>query len=150
MSRNESLLIASSYFWFDALNAFLFSHGPMAPTLANVLLLTALDISSSDTLLSYYDVKPSHRLKTKNMGGSAGYIIEHMKDDNVSDKEHVVFPNLWLEKFVFCGKSFGPSNCQIVAERLAHGSSFPIGKYLLGACTIYFTKWSLVCQPILQ
>jgi hypothetical protein len=105
----------------------------MAPTLADVLLLTGLDISSSDTLFIYRDVKPSHRLKTKNVGGWAGYISEHMKDGTVSDREHVAFLNMWLEKFVFCGKSFGPtSNCQIVAERLALGSSFPLGKYLLG------------------
>jgi hypothetical protein len=104
----------------------------MAPTLADVLLLTGLDISSSDTLFIYRDVKPSHRLKTKNVGGWAGYISEHMKDGTVSDREHVAFLNMWLEKFVFCGKSFGPtSNCQIVAERLALGSSFPLGKYLL-------------------
>jgi hypothetical protein len=46
----------------------------------------------------------------------------------------VAFLNMWLEKFVFCGKSFGStSNYQIVAERLAIGSSIPLGKYLLGA-----------------
>jgi hypothetical protein len=136
MSRNESLLIVASYFWSDALNAFLFGHGPMAPTLADVLLLTGLNVSSSDTLFSYCDIKPSHRLKTKNVGGWARYISEHMKVGTVSDTEHVAFLNTWLEKFVFCGKSFGPtSNFQIVAERLALGSSFPLGKYLLG--TVY-------------
>jgi hypothetical protein len=57
-----------------------------------------------------------------------------MKDDTVSDREQVAFQNMWLEKFIFCGKSFGPtSNCQIVAERLAIGSYIPLGKYLLGA-----------------
>jgi hypothetical protein len=117
MSQNESLLIAASYFWSDALNAFLFGHGPMILTLANVLLLTGLDISSSDTLFSYRGVKPSHHLKTKNVGGWAGYITKHMKDGTVSDREHVAFLNMWLEKFVFYGKSFGPtSNCQIIAE----------------------------------
>jgi hypothetical protein len=106
----------------------------MTLTLADVLLLTGLDISSSDTLFSYRGVKPSHRLETKNVGGWAGYITEHMKDGTVSDGEHVAFLNMWLEKFVFCGKSFGPtSNCQIIAERLAHGSSIPLGKYLLGS-----------------
>jgi hypothetical protein len=133
MSWNESLLKVASYFWSDALNVFLFSHGPMTLTLADVLLLTGLDISSSDILFSYRCVKPSHRLKTKNVGGWSGYITEHMKDGPVGDREHVAFLNMWLEKFVFCGKSFGPtSNCQIIAERLAHGSSIPLGKYLLG------------------
>jgi hypothetical protein len=52
MSWNESLLIAASYFWSDALNAFLFGHGPMAPTLADVLVLTGLDISSQTPSLA--------------------------------------------------------------------------------------------------
>jgi hypothetical protein len=69
MSRNESLLIVASYFWSDALNVFIFGHGPMTPTSADVLLLTGLDISSPNTLFSYCGVKPSHRLKTKNVGG---------------------------------------------------------------------------------
>ena len=44
MEKNESLLIAASYFWSDTLNAFVFSHGPASPTLADVLMLTGLDI----------------------------------------------------------------------------------------------------------
>jgi hypothetical protein len=49
-------------------------------------------------------------------------------------REHVAFLNMWLEKFVFCGKTFGPTaNHQIVAERLAAGNRTPLGKYLLGA-----------------
>jgi hypothetical protein len=39
---------------------------------------------------------------------------------------------MWLEKFVFHGRTFGPTaNYQIVAERLAAGSHIPLGKYLL-------------------
>jgi hypothetical protein len=56
------------FFWSYALNAFLFGHGPMTPTLADVLLFTCLGISSSEILFSYHDAKPSHRLKTKNVG----------------------------------------------------------------------------------
>ena len=48
MERNESLLIAASYFWSDTLNAFVFAHGPASPTLADVLMLTGLDISTAD------------------------------------------------------------------------------------------------------
>jgi len=48
MERNESLLIAASYFLSDTLNAFLFGHGPASPTLADVLMLTGLDIASSE------------------------------------------------------------------------------------------------------
>jgi hypothetical protein len=63
----------------------------MTLTLADVLLLTGLDIFSSDTLFSYRGVKPSHRLKTKNVGDWTRYITEHMKDGTVSDREHVAF-----------------------------------------------------------
>jgi hypothetical protein len=109
MSQNESLLIAASYFWFDALNAFLFSHGPMAPTLADVLVLTGLDISSPDTLFSHRNDKLSQQLKTKGIGGWCGYIVEHKKEGTVGQREHVAFLNMWLEKFVFYGKTFGPT-----------------------------------------
>src|SRR5688572_29652534 len=68
MERNDSLLIAASYFWSDALNAFLFGHGSMTPTLADVLMLTGLDISSADTPFDLL-IKPTHRLETKAIGG---------------------------------------------------------------------------------
>ena len=47
MARNESILIAASYFWSDTLNAFLFGHGLMMPTLADVVMLTGLNIYAS-------------------------------------------------------------------------------------------------------
>ena len=79
MPKNESLLIAASYFWSDALNAFLFGHGPFTLTLADVLMLTGLDVSASDTLFSLRLAKPSHKLKTKGVGGWLGYINKHAK-----------------------------------------------------------------------
>ena len=63
MPKNESLLIAASYFWSDALNAFLFGHGPFTLTLDDVLMLTSLDVSASDTLFSLRLTKPSHKRK---------------------------------------------------------------------------------------
>jgi hypothetical protein len=47
MERNDSLLISVSYFWSNALNAFIFGHGPMTITLADVYMLTGLRISGS-------------------------------------------------------------------------------------------------------
>jgi hypothetical protein len=41
---------------------------------------------------------------------------------------------MWLEKFVFCGKSIGPtSNYQIVSELLVTGNHILLGIHLLGA-----------------
>jgi hypothetical protein len=129
MSRDESLLIVASYFWSDALNAFLFGHGLMAPTLADVLVLTGLDISSLDILFGHRYDKLSHQLKTKSIGRWSGYITEHKKEGTVGQREHVSFLNMWLEKFFFCGQTFGPTaNYQIVAELLAAGNRIPLGK----------------------
>ena len=36
MEKNDSLLITASYFWSNTLNAFVFGHGPMTITLADV------------------------------------------------------------------------------------------------------------------
>jgi hypothetical protein len=36
MEKNESMKIAAAYFRSDTLNAFIFGHGPAAPTLADV------------------------------------------------------------------------------------------------------------------
>jgi hypothetical protein len=46
MPQNKFLSIAASYFWYDALNTFLFGHGLLTWTLADVLMLTGLNISS--------------------------------------------------------------------------------------------------------
>jgi hypothetical protein len=89
MSRNEYLLIASSYFWSNAITAFLFGLGTMSPTLDDVLLLIGLDMSSSDTLFGCRDLKLSHRLKTKHMGGWSRYISEHMKEGTITDRERM-------------------------------------------------------------
>ena len=40
MEKNESMMIAAAYFWSDTFNAFVFSHGPASPSLANVLMRT--------------------------------------------------------------------------------------------------------------
>jgi hypothetical protein len=43
--KNENLLKTIGYFWSDALNCFFFDHGPMTPTLLDVMMITGLDIS---------------------------------------------------------------------------------------------------------
>jgi len=71
-------LIVASYFWSDTLNAFLFGHGPAFPTLADVLMLTGLDIASADDI-HLYDRKPEHKAETHNIGGWSGYIQKYQK-----------------------------------------------------------------------
>ena len=45
MERNDSFLIVASYFWSNTLNAFVFGHGPMTITLADVYMLSGLRIT---------------------------------------------------------------------------------------------------------
>jgi len=73
MERNKSLLIAASYFWSDTLNAFVFCHGPASPTLADVLMLTGLEIATADDS-HLFDSKPERKVQTRNIGGWSGYI----------------------------------------------------------------------------
>jgi len=41
---------------------------------------------------------------------------------------------MWLDKFVFCGRSAGPTSIYLsAAERLANGGRFHLGRYLLGS-----------------
>jgi hypothetical protein len=47
--KNENLLIAACHFWSNGTNAFLFGHGPMSPTLADVYMITGLDVQDPCT-----------------------------------------------------------------------------------------------------
>jgi len=71
MQRNESLLIAASNFWSDTLNDFLFGHDPASPTLADVLMLTGLDVSTADSS-QIFDTQPSAKVETRSIGGWSG------------------------------------------------------------------------------
>jgi len=133
MHRNESLLIATSYFWSDTLNAFVFGHGPASPTLADVLMLTGLDVSTADSS-HLFDTTPSAKVETRAIGGWSGYIQKYRRTGPVNIKEQTIFLNKWLDKFVFYGRSAGPTSVYLsAAERLANGGLFPLDRYLLGS-----------------
>ena len=79
--RNEPMLISASFFWFDAINAFLFGHGPMTPTLLDVMMLTGLNITASDR--AFLD-PASFKIKYRAIGGWSGYVSENMKTGSIS------------------------------------------------------------------
>ena len=55
-----------------------------------------------------------------------------MKTGSVSDREHTAFLNMWFEKFIFYGKTVGPTNTNLkLAETLATGNPVNLGKHLL-------------------
>jgi len=102
MNRNESLLIAASYFWSDTPNDFLFGHGPASSTLTDVLMLTGLDIASADDS-HLYDRKAERKVETRNIGGWSGYIQKYQRSGPVGQREHATFLNMCLDKFIFYG-----------------------------------------------
>ena len=101
-------MIAASYFWLDTLNAFVFGHGPASPTLADVLMLTGLDISTIDDG-GIFNRKPEHKVETRNIGGWSGYIQKYRQTGLVGQIEQAIFLNMWLDKFIFYGRSVGPT-----------------------------------------
>jgi len=133
MHRNESLLIAASYFLSDTLNAFIFGHDPTSPTLADVLMLIGLDVSTADSS-HIFDTMPSAKVETRSIGCWSGYIQKYRRTGPVNIKEQTTFLNMWLDKFVFYGRSTGPTSVYLsAAERLANGGRFPLDRYLLGS-----------------
>ena len=78
MIRNEPMIISASYFWSDAFNAFMFNHGPVTPTLMDVMMLTSLNIHAPDRSFQLLE-KASFKIETKSIGGWKGYIGKNMK-----------------------------------------------------------------------
>jgi hypothetical protein len=134
MERNDSLLISTSYFWCNTLNAFVFGHGPMTITLADIYMLTGLRITRSMQPYDFLSAGSKKLAKILDCIGWASYILNHIGDGStVSKRDYVAFLNMWLERFIFCESSYGPTyNHKLMAEHLVVGTEIPLGKYLLG------------------
>jgi hypothetical protein len=121
------MMIAAAYFWSDTFNAFMSGHGLASPTLADVLMLTGLDISTADDG-KLFNRKSNYKVDTRNIGGWRGYIYKYRQTGSVSQREQTIFLNMWLDKFIFCGRSVGPTYVYFAAaKQLANGSRFPLG-----------------------
>ena len=55
--KNEPMLISASFFWSDAINAFLFGNCPMTPTLLDVMMLIGLNITAPDRSFDFFWIK---------------------------------------------------------------------------------------------
>ena len=128
-------MISASYFWSNALNAFIFGHGLMTITLANLYMLTGLRTTGPMQPYGYLSAGSKRLAKIADYTRWASYILNHVEDgSSISEREYMAFLNMWLERFIFCGSSCGPTyNHKLIAEHLAVGAAIPLGKYLLGA-----------------
>jgi hypothetical protein len=124
-------MASATYFWSNTLNAFLFNQGPMTPTLLDITMITGLDITASANPMNL-NSKNQFEFKTKTIGGWSGYIAAYMGKGSVTPREHTAFLLMWLEKFLFCGSSCGPTiNWQFLAEALETKKQIALGKILL-------------------
>jgi hypothetical protein len=130
--KNENLLIAACHFWSNGVNAFLFGHAPMSPTLADVYMMTGLEITRHVYPHKYKG--SSRQTGVKTGVGYKRYIQKYMCDGPLSEVEYRAFLNMWLCRFIFCGKANEPTlNHIVIAEDLATSTSIALGKYLLGS-----------------
>jgi hypothetical protein len=86
--------------------------------------------------------------------GWASYILNHVGDGSVvNEREYVPFLNMWLEKNIFYGSSYGPTyNHKLMAKHLALGKDVLLGKYLLGAAyhLMYYVAAQLLKNKPMQ
>jgi hypothetical protein len=95
-------------------------------------MMTGLDITGS---MYPYKYKGSTKQKgVKTEVGYKAYIQNHMSDGLLTEVEYRAFLNMWLCRFIFCGKANEPTlNHIAMAEDLVAGHLIPLGKYLLGS-----------------
>lgn len=135
LRKNEPMLIAACYFWLNSANSFVFGHGPMTPTLADVFMLTGLKVTGSYNPHEFTSARKQKIFKVSDLPNWSKYIANNKGTKrNVDEKEHVAFLNMWLEKFFFCGITLAPTvNHLRLAEVLSSSNEAPLGKILLGS-----------------
>jgi hypothetical protein len=62
--KNENLLIAACHFRSNGANDFLFGHGPMSPTMADVYMMTGLKITGPAYPFNYRGSSRQRGVKT--------------------------------------------------------------------------------------
>ena len=118
----------------------------MTITLADVYMLTDLRVTESVQPYEYLSAGPKRLAKIADCTGWARYILNHIEDGPaISEREYMAFLNMWLERFIFCGSSCGPTyNHKLMAEHRALGKNIPLGKYLIGAA--YHLMYQVAAQ----
>ena len=85
LDKDENLLKTIGYFWSDALNCFLFDHGPMTPALLDVTMITGLDIESPNPAAHKMAEVPFKLSSKVNCTNWDTYMSQYMKTKWSSD-----------------------------------------------------------------
>lgn len=137
--------MAACYFWLNSTNTFMFGHGPMTITLADIFMLTSLKVTGSYNPYEFMSSGKKKFGKISDMSSWSKYIA-NCKGTKIAidEKEHIAFLNMWLEKFFFCGITLAPTvNHLRLAEVLSAGNEVQLGKILLGPFYQMMNKVSL-------
>ena len=89
MERNDLLLISASYFWSNTLNAFVFGHGPMTITLADVYKFTGLRIIGSVQPYDFLSAGSKKLAKISDCTAWACYILNHIGDGSTVSERNM-------------------------------------------------------------
>lgn len=89
------------------MNVFLFSHGPMTITLADVLMLIGLNISGLVTPPFLLLDQVTHKLLTKDVRGWSKYMYTHVKIGSIDDREYVTFLKMCLRSLYYVDQHLG-------------------------------------------
>jgi hypothetical protein len=111
----------------------------MSPTLADVYMMTGLDVTRS---MYPYKYKSSIRQRGVKTGSrDKQYIQNHMRDGPLTDVEYRAFLNMWLCRFIFSGKANEPTlNHIAMAKDLSTVHPIPLGSISWAVYTICFIK----------
>jgi hypothetical protein len=92
------------------------------------------DLGVTETVYPHKYKGSSRQTGVKIGVGYKKYIQNYMSDGPLSEVEYKAFLNMWLCRFIFCGKVNEPTlNHIVMAEDLAAGTTIPLVKYLLGS-----------------
>jgi hypothetical protein len=104
----------------------------MYPTLVDVYMITSLKVTGPVYPYKYKGSSKQTGVKTR--VGYKRYIQNHISDGPLTDVEYRAFLNMWLCRFIFCGRANESTlNHILMAEDQAVGTPIPLGKYLLGS-----------------
>jgi hypothetical protein len=94
-----------------------------------------------------WDFKGSTRQTAVKPGsGYKFYIQNHIEDGPLGEVEYRAFLNMWLCRFIFCGKANEPTlNHIVMATQLAGGKRIPLENTSWVVCIICFIRLSPKC-----
>ncbi|KZV19337.1 hypothetical protein F511_22117 [Dorcoceras hygrometricum] len=112
MSRQSSLFDCMIRFWSPSSNAFLFSWGPMSPTLYDIHLFTGLPLIGPDSPFLITDSSAPKLAPPRYCFPSYRAVVKQYEScpDEPSITEHIMFLWVLICQYLFCPISGKPSS----------------------------------------